>query len=145
MKILSIEIMSNAAGMLLIDGNKETYSVTNLGKSLSIPKEDTSIKDFLTFQTNFSNFLKEQDIEAVTLCEGGNDSKKMRVRMEFLVLSECEKQGIGFKTYPTGSCTRLINSTYKKDTGREFGEDLKKFKLPKYMGKTLVAGWRFLE
>ncbi len=144
MKILSIEIMSNSAGMLLIHGNKNSYSVINLGKNLSIPKEAT-IAGFLAFETEFSAFLKTQTIDAVTLCEGGNDSKKMRVRLEFLVLSECEKQGITYKTYPTGSCTRLINSTYNKDTGREFSEDLKSFKLPKYMGKTLVAGWRFLE
>ena len=145
MKILSIEIMSNSAGMLLIDGDKNKYEVTNLGKNLSIPKADTTIQDFLTFQTNFANFLKEQTIDAVSLCEGGKDSKKMRVRMEFLILAECEKQTIECNTYPTGSCTRLINSTYKKETGKEFAEDLKSFKLPKYMGKTLVAGWRFLE
>jgi len=131
--------------MLLIDGNKETYTVINLGKKFAIPKEDTAIKDFLNFQTNFADFLKEQNIDAVTLCEGGKDSKKMRVRLEFLILSECDKQAIEYKTYPTGSCTRLINTTYKKETEREFAEDLKSFKLPKYMGKTLVAGWRFLE
>jgi hypothetical protein len=145
MKVLSIEIMSNSAGMLIIDGNQSTFSVTNLGKLLSIPKEDNSIKDIIEFQTNFSIHLQNQNIDRVVLCEGGNDSKKMRVRMEFAVLSECEKQSIDYKTYPAGSCTRLINSTYKKETGREFSDDLVKNSLPKYMGKALVAGWRFLE
>lgn len=144
MKILSIEIMSNSAGMLIIDGDKNSYSVTNLGKLLSIPKEDTTIKSIIEFQTKFSEHLQNQNIDSVVLCEGGNDSKKMRVRMEFAVLSECEKQSIEYNTYPTGSCTRLINSTYKKDTGREFSEDLTKNSLPKYMGKALAAGWRFL-
>ncbi len=145
MKVLSIEIMSNSAGMLIIEGNQSTYSVVNLGKPLSIPKEDTSIKSIIEFQTNFSMHLQNQNIDRVVLCEGGNDSKKMRIRMEFAVLSECEKQSIDYKTYPTGSCTRLINSSYKKDTGREFLDDLNNFKLPKYMSKSLVAGWRFLE
>jgi len=145
MKVLSIEIMSNSAGMLIIDGNQNEYSVTNLGKSLSIPKKDATIKNIIEFQTNFSEHLQNQTIDRVVLCEGGNDSKKMRVRMEFAVLSECEKQSIEYDTYPTGSCTRLINSTYKKDTGREFSDDLVKNKLPKYMGKALVAGWRFLK
>jgi len=145
MKVLSIEIMSNSAGMLIIDGDQSTYSVTNLGKLLSIPKEGNSIKDIIEFQTNFSIHLQNQNIDRVVLCEGGNDSKKMRVRMEFAVLSEFEKQSIDYKTYPTGSCTRLINSTYKKETGREFSDDLVKNVLPKYMGKALVAGWRFLE
>ena len=145
MKVLSIEVMSNSAGMLIIEGNQNTYSVTNLGKPLSIPKQDTTIKNIIEFQTNFSMHLQNQNIDRVVLCEGGNDSKKMRVRMEFAILSECEKQSIDYKTYPTGSCTRLINSTYKKDTGREFSEDLVKNNLPKYMGKALVAGWRFLE
>jgi hypothetical protein len=145
MKVLSIEIMSNSAGMLIIDGNQNEYSVTNLGKPLSIPKEDTTIKNIIEFQTNFSMHLQNQNIDRVVLCEGGNDSKKMRVRMEFAVLSECEKQSMEYETYPTGSCTRLINSTYKKDTGREFSDDLVKNGLPKYMGKALVAGWRFLK
>ncbi len=136
--------MSNSAGMLIIDGDKNTYSVTNLGKPLSIPKEDTTIKSIIEFQTNFSMHLQNQNIDKVVLCEGGNDSKKMRVRMEFAILSECEKQSIDYITYPTGSCTRLINANYKKDTGREFLDDLNSFNLPKYMSKVLVAGWRFL-
>ena len=89
-------------------------------------------------------YLKDQHVDKVVLAEGGKDSKKMRVQMEFVVLSECEKHGLDYITYPTGTCTRLINSSYKKDTGREFSDDLKKFKLPKYMSKALVAGWRFL-
>ncbi|MFT5738670.1 MAG: hypothetical protein ACI9SG_003031 [Maribacter sp.] len=145
MKVLAIEVMSNAVGMLLIDGNQKTYSVINLGKPLSIPKEDTSIKNIIAFQADFATHLQNQTINRVVLCEGGNDSKKMRVRMEFAILSECEKQAIDYTTYPTGSCTRLINSTYKKDTGREFSDELTTFKLPKYMSKSLAAGWRFLE
>lgn len=144
MKVLSIEIMSNAAGMLLIDGDKNTYSVTNLGKPLSIPKEDTTIKSIIEFQTNFSMHLQNQNIDRVVLCEGGNDSKKMRVRMEFAILSECEKQSVEYMTYPTSACTKLINTNYKKDTGRDFLTDLNSFNLPKYMSKALVAGWRFL-
>lgn len=145
MKILSIEVMSNAIGMLLIEGNKQRYTVENLGKPLSVPKEDMSIKNIIVFQASFASYLQKQNVERVVLCEGGNDSKKMRVRMEFAVLSECERLGVDYQTYPTGSCTRLINSSYKKDTGREFSDELATFKLPKYMGKCLAAGWRFLE
>ena len=145
MKVLAIEIMSNTAGMLLIEGNQNTFSVVNLKKPVAIPKEDITIKSLLTFQTDFAAYLKNQNIDSVVLCEGGNDSKKMRVRMEFAILSECEKQAIAYKTYPTGSCTRIINTTYKKETDREFKDDLTKYNLPKYMGKILAAGWRFLE
>lgn len=144
MKILAIEIMSTAAGLLLIDGNKDVFFVTNLGKPIALPKDDTSIKRLLEFQTNFALFLQNQKVDKVVLAEGGKDSKKMRVQMEFVVMSECEKLGLEYLTYPTGTCTRLINSSYKKDTGREFSEDLKRFNLPKYMSKALVAGWRFL-
>jgi hypothetical protein len=145
MKVLSIEVMSNAVGMLLIDGGQQSYEVESLGKSLSIPKEDTSIKNIIDFQAVFASYLQNQNVDRVVLCEGGNDSKKMRVRMEFAILSECEKLGLDYKTYPTGSCTRLINSTYTKETGKAFSEELARFKLPKYMGKALAAGWRFLE
>jgi len=145
MKILSIEIMSNTAGILLVEGTQETYKVTNLGKLFALPKTDTTIKDYIAFENSFSEFLKEQTIDAVSLCEGGKDAKKMRVRFEYSILTACEKQDIICNTYPTGSCTRLINSTYKKETGREFSEDLKSFKLPKYMSKALVCAWRFLE
>ena len=145
MKVLSIEVMSNAVGMLLIDGGQQSYEVESLGKPLSIPKEDTSIKNIIDFQAVFASYLQNQNVDRVVLCEGGNDSKKMRVRMEFAILSECEKLGLDYKTYPTGSCTRLINSTYTKETGKAFSEELARFKLPKYMGKALAAGWRFLE
>ena len=145
MKVLSIEVMSNAVGMLLIDGGQKSYEVESLGKPLSIPKEDTSIKNIIDFQAVFASYLQNQNVDRVVLCEGGNDSKKMRVRMEFAILSECEKLGLDYKTYPTGSCTRLINSTYTKETGKAFSEELARFKLPKYMGKALAAGWRFLE
>lgn len=145
MNILSIEVMSNAVGMLLIDGNQQSYTLENLGKPLSVPKEDMSIKNIIAFQASFTNYLQKQNVERVVLCEGGNDSKKLRVRMEFAILSECEKLGVDYQTYPTGSCTRLINSSYTKETGKEFSEELARFKLPKYMGKALAAGWRFLE
>lgn len=145
MKILSVEVMSNAVGMLLIDGGQQSYEVESLGKPLSIPKEDSSIKNIIDFQASFASHLQNQNIDRVVLCEGGNDSKKMRVRMEFAILSECEKLGLDYNTYPTGSCTRLINSSYTKETGKAFSEELSRFKLPKYMGKALAAGWRFLE
>ena len=145
MKILAIEVMSNAAGMLLIDGTQKTYEVTNLGKALAMPKGDTTIKDLIDFQTNFATHLQKQSIDRLVLCESGKDAKKMRVRMEFAILSECKKLSVDYKTYPTGSCTRIINSSYIKETGRSFSDELARFKLPKYMGKTLAAGWRFLE
>jgi hypothetical protein len=144
MKVLSIEVMSHSAGMLIVEGDQSTFSATNLGKPLSVQKDNVTIKSIIDFQTSFSAYLQNQNIDRVVLCEGGNDSKKMRVRMEFAILSECEKQTIDYETYPTGSCTRLINSTYKKETGREFSDDLARFSLPKYMGKVLAAGWRFL-
>lgn len=145
MKILAIEVMSNAAGMLLIDGTQKTYEVINLGKVLAMPKGDTTIKDLIDFQTSFATHLQKQSIDRLVLCESGKDAKKMRVRMEFAILSECEKLSVDYKTYPTGSCTRIINSSYTKETGRAFADELARFKLPKYMGKTLAAGWRFLE
>lgn len=145
MKILSLEIMGNSAGMLIIDGDKKAYSVTNFGKALEIPKDDNSVGNVIKFQSEFSSQLQKLNPDRVVVCEGGKDSKKLRVRMEFAVLTECEKQNLDYKTYPTGSCTRLINSNYEKETGREFSEDLNKHNLPKYMGKTLVAGWRFLD
>lgn len=144
MKVLAIEVMSNAAGMLIIDGDKNAFSVNNLGKPISIPKDDSTIGSVLLFQSEFAEFLKQQNIERVVVCEGGKDSKKARVRMEFAILSECEKQSIDYETYPTGSCTRLINTTYTKETSRNFADDLSKHGLPKYMGKAMAAGWRFL-
>ncbi|MDB4297333.1 hypothetical protein N9901_01115 [Flavobacteriaceae bacterium] len=144
MKILSIEVMSNCLGMLIVEDNNIPYSVTNIGKLFSTPKEAT-IQDLIDFQKVFSEFLSSQDVDKVVVCEGGKDSKKMRVRMEYIVLAECNKQNIEAITYPTGSCTRLINTTYKKETERDFLDDLKLFKLPKYMGKVLVAAWKFLK
>ena len=145
MKILSIEIISNSAGMVFLEGDKEGYTVDRFGKLLSIPKDSNEINDILEFQTNFSMFLQNENIDLITLCEGGSDSKKRRVRMEFAVLSECEKQNIPYQTYASGACTRLINSKYEKETGNVFADDLASFGVPKYLKKTLIAGWRFLK
>ncbi len=87
MKVLAIEIISNSSAMLIIEGNKTTFNITNLGKLLSIPKDSNSIKDVLEFQTNFSMELQNQKVDLVVICEGGGDSKKKRVRMEFAILS----------------------------------------------------------
>lgn len=145
MKILAIEIIGNSAAMLILYGNKTTFNVTNLGKLLSIPKDSNSIKDVLEFQTNFSMNLQNQNIDLVVLCEGGGDSKKKRVRMEFAVLSECEKQNIPYETYASSACSKLINGKYEKDTGTKFSNELTTYNLPKYMSRTFVAGWRFIK
>jgi hypothetical protein len=144
MKILSIEIDANSAVMVFVEGNKTSLQVVKSGKFLSIPKNSESIKDILEFQTNFSMFLQEEDVELVVLCEGGNDSGKKRLRMEFAILSECEKQSKAYNTYASSACTKLIKTSYAKETGRDFYADLNSFGLQKYMDKALVAAWRFI-
>lgn len=144
MKILSIEIEANSAVMVFVEGDKKSFQLIKSGKFLSIPKNSESIKDILEFQTNFSMFLQEQDIELVVLCEGGNDTGKKRLRMEFAILSECEKQNMVYKTYASSACSKLIKTSYSKETGRDFYADLNSMGLQKYMDKAVVAAWRFM-
>lgn len=144
MKVLSIEIDSNSAVMVFAEGDKNSIKVSKSGRLLSIPKNSESVKDILEFQTNFSMFLQEQDVELVVLCEGGNDSGKKRLRMEYAILSECEKQNRTYKTYASSACSKLIKTTYIKETGRDFYSDLSILGLQKYMDKALIAAWRHL-
>jgi hypothetical protein len=145
MKILAIEIIDSSAGMLIIDGSKETYKVNNLGKLLNVPKSSDEVKDIIEFQTNFSLNLQNIDVDLIVLCEGGNDSSKKRIRMEFSVLSECEKLNIPYQTYASSASTKLIKTGFERATGVNILAELEKFNLPKYMGKAFVAGWRYLK
>lgn len=145
MKILAIEIIDSSAGMLIIEGNKEKFTINNLGKFLNVPKTSEEIKDIIEFQTNFSLNLQTQRVDLIVLCEGGSDSGKKRIRMEFSVLSECEKQNIPYQTYASSACTKLIKSGYEKSTGTKLIEVIEKLDIPKYMNKAFVAGWRFLK
>ena len=146
MKILSIEIDANSAVMVFFEGGKYSFKVAKSGKFLSIPKNSDSIKDILEFQTNFSMFLQEEaaDVNLIVLCEGGNDSGKRRLRMEFAILSECEKQSKEYQTHASSACSKFIKIAYNKEVGRDFYADLKLFKLQKYIDKALVAAWRFI-
>jgi len=144
MKILSIEIDANSAVMVFVEGNKKSFQVAKSGKFLSIPKNSESITDILEFQTNFSMFLQGEEVDLVVLCEGGNDSGKKRLRMEFAILSECEKQSKAYQTYVSSACAKLIKTTYNKETGGDFYTDLNSLGLQKYMDKALVAAWRFI-
>ncbi len=85
MKILSIEIEVNSAIMVFIEGNKNSFQVYKSGKFLSIPKDSDEIEHILEFQTNFSMFIQDEPVDLVVLCEGGSDSKRRRIRMEFLI------------------------------------------------------------
>lgn len=144
MKVLAIEIASNDALMVFIEGNKSEFTITKHGKLLSIPAQSDDIKGIIEFQINFSMFLQENLVDLVVLCEGGSDSKKKRVRMEFSILSECERKSVNYKTYATSACTKIINSLYKKETGYDFSEEVTNRKLPKSMSKAFAAGWKFI-
>jgi hypothetical protein len=76
MKVLSAEIMSISASVWVIYGNQSAYSVTNLWKSLSIQKEDNTIKYIIEFYTNISMQLQNQNTDRVVSCEGDKDLKK---------------------------------------------------------------------
>ena len=144
MRILAIEIQSTNAVMLIIDGNKNNFIIENLGKALSIPAKDPTIKSILDFQINFEMFLQNKKIDKVVLCEGGKDSKKLRIRMEYAILSECEKCEVTYISFSSGACTKLINK-FLGQTNKNFEDELARFNLPKYMGKSFIAGWRYLD
>ena len=144
MKVLAIEIVSNDALMVFVEGNKSEFTVTKHGTFLSIPAQSDDIKGIIEFQINFSMFLQENPVDLVVLCEGGSDSKKKRVRMEFSILSECERKSINYKTYATSACTKIINSIFKKETDFDFSEVLVNQKLPKSAAKAFAAGWKFI-
>ena len=65
MKILSIEISGNSAVMLIVEGNKSFFTVTNVGKLLSIPKGESHINNILEFQTNFSMYIQNLSVSLV--------------------------------------------------------------------------------
>lgn len=144
MEILGIEVTGDAISIVILHGNKDEFTLEENGKFLKLPPKSKEISDILEFQTNLEMFLQNRSFEKLVLCEGGNDSSKKRIRMEYAILSECVKQNIPYETYPTGSSTKIINSGYEKATGRTFQDDFQKLEIPLYFRKVLAATWRFL-
>lgn len=144
MKILSVEISGDDVLMVSFDGTIENFKIGFLGKIISLPKGDNSIKAYIDLQKNLSLKLQEIAPLKVILCEGGFDSRKKRVRIEYSLLCECENLGIDFKTYSTSTCSKLINSGFEKKTNISFDDYYDNFDIPKYAKKVFIAGWRFL-
>lgn len=145
MKVLSIGISSESLVGVIIDGTIEQPEITNLGKLISIPKTDNSVKSILDLKKTFEMKLAEFKPDLVILHEGGNESKKQRVRMEFCVLASCEEMQQKYKTYPSNSTTRYTNSGYETKTGASFDVFYDGLTLPKYLKQVFAAGWKFFD
>jgi hypothetical protein len=142
--ILGIEISGTKAFVLQIESN-DGKIVTSVGNvKLEIPEKDDSVESIIDFQKNLNMYMQDVKPSLVVLCEGGQDSKKKRVRMELCVLIAASTNGIKYETYPTGSATKYINAGYKKEYGQDFMVFFNTQNLTKGMMKVLASCMRFM-
>jgi hypothetical protein len=104
--IFGVEIAGNDARIISCAGSWVNLQVSILRPKLSIPKEDDSVEAIMDFNKNFEMLLQRDKPEMVVLCEGGSESKKKRIRMEYSVLCACSTNNIKYKTYPSNGAAK---------------------------------------
>lgn len=144
MKILSIEVSGTELNTVLLTGTKISYQVESLGKMLKVSNSKPSVKDVIDLQKNFGMKLDEIKPDIVSIVEGGNDAKKNRIQIEFVIQAMCLERNITVNTYPSGSCTKFINTGFQKKTNKPFLSEFEKFSIPKYMTKVFALAWKCL-
>lgn len=141
--IYGIEISGNDARIIKIEGTLENYQISIVTPKLSLLSNDDSIEAIIDFQHNFEMLIQNEKPNLVVLCEGGQDSKRKRIRMEFAVLYACNKNSIKYKTYASNATSRFINSGFKKITGKDFSDFFKTLQIPAYYKKAVASAWRY--
>jgi len=143
--IYGIGIHINDARIIELDGTKQNFTVNIVTPKLSIPATDSSIESIIDFQKNFEMLIQSAKPSFVVLCEGGEDSKKKRIRMEFSILCACTKNSIKYETYASNATSRYINSGYANQTGTDFEEFYKTLNIPGLYKKAFAVAWRYFE
>jgi len=144
MKILSIEVSGTELNTVLLTGTKVSYHVESLGKMLKASNSKPSVKDIIDLQKNFGMKLDEIKTDIVSIVEGGNEAKKNRIQIEFVIQVMCLEKSITVNTYPSGACTKFINTGFQKKTNKSFLSEFEKFTIPKYMTKVFALAWKCL-
>jgi len=90
MKVCGIELKSNEARIVVLDGNKDDYTIvkTNIAKlKIDNPKDQ---KDVIAFKDHILEFFKEQDLDLIAIKErmtkgrfsGGSTTFKMEALIQ---------------------------------------------------------------
>jgi hypothetical protein len=143
--IFGVTIVADEARIILLSGDKNNYQAISCNTKLTLPRGDESVNAILEFQKNFGMLLQNKSPDLVVVCEGGHDSKRKRIRMEFAVLSMCHVNSINYKTYASSAASKLIKSGYEKETGHNFTSDYEKLGLLKKDMDSFIVAWRYLE
>lgn len=140
--LFGIEIYGNDARIIKIEGALDNYTIAIVKPKLSLPNNDDSIEAIIDFQNNFEMLIQNEKPDLIVLCEGGQDSRRKRIRMEFAILYACSKNSINYTTNASNATSRYINLGFKKATGQEFNDFFKSLNLPNYYSKAVASAWR---
>lgn len=143
--IFAIEVTGKKALLLHIDGAPLSLSIQRPKEKFEIPDQDDSIQRYIDLQKNFELYLQNHKPEFVVLCEGGAESQKSRIRMEFSILISCANTGTQVKSYPTNSASKYINTGFSKDFGSGFEEYFTVTGLPQGFKRLLASAIRHLK
>ncbi len=140
-----IEVSGNDIRIIEVKGTLENVNISIVEPKLSVPKDDDSIESIIDFQNNFEMLVQNEKPKFIVLCEGGKDSKRKRIRIEFAILCVCSNNSIKYTTYASNATTRFINSGFKKITNKDFNKFYKILGIPAYYKKCVASALRYLE
>jgi len=142
--IYGVSIVGDEARIVLVSGDKNNYQAESCKTRLALPKGDESVKAILELKKNFVMLLQNDKPEFVVISEGGHDSKKKRVRMEFAILCACFQNSVRCETYAASAVSKLIKSGFSNTTGLDFKTEYKKIGLLKKDTSSFTVAWRHL-
>ena len=143
--VIAFEISGNKALVLEINGKPLVFEIIRPSIKFEIPEIDDSIPCLIDFQKNIEMYFQNKKPDLIVLCEGGTDSKKRRIRMEYSILIACHHSSIEYKTYPTNSASKYINTGFMKEFNINFEQYFSSFKLPKSYQRLLASAIRYLK
>lgn len=141
--IYGIEVAGNDIVIVSLTGTKENLNAEVVTPKCTLPENDESIAAILDLEKNVRVLIQNTKPDVVVLCEGGHDSKKKRVRMEFAVLCACEKNNTKYETYASSASSKLIKSGFEKKEKIVFADFYKTFVIAKKYQKAFITAWRY--
>lgn len=141
--IYGIEVAGNDIVIISLTGTKDNLKAEVVTPKCRLPENDESISAILDLEKRFCTLIQNTKPDVIVLCEGGHDSKKKRVRMEFAVLCACEKNGITYETYASSAASKLIKSGFDKKEKTTFVDFYKSLSIAKKYQKAVITAWRY--
>lgn len=137
---LGIEASKSNIVIACTTGTQNAFSVIDYKK---IPIAGDDVLNMLDLKKTFDMLVKEQRVSKISLIEGGLESSKARVIIEYCIKEVASNNGIAVNTFAASHIKGLKEKSFLKATGKVFSDDYKSRGLHKYLENAFIVAWRF--